>query len=95
MACGLPAVAARAGGVLDSVEDGVNGILVPPADAESIAAAIVVLHDDPARRLQLGHAARNRVMENFSMESMTNKTIDLYRACLDGPARNHHQEANH
>ena len=93
MACGLAVIASRAGGVLDSVEDGVSGVLVPSSDAESIAAAIATLRDDLDRRLQFGKAARNRVLENFSMEAMTIKTVDLYRACLLGSARNHHQEA--
>jgi L-malate glycosyltransferase len=95
MACGLPVIAARAGGILDSVEDGVSGVLVPPSDAASIAEAIAILRDDPERRSRLGQAARNRVLEKFSMEAMTTKTIELYRACLLGLARNHHQGANH
>ena len=41
MACGRPIVATRAGGIPEIVEDGVNGALVPPRDAASLAAAIV------------------------------------------------------
>lgn len=87
MACGLPVIASRVGGVLDSVEDGVSGVLVPPSNPEAMTAAIAALRDDPNRRLQLGRAARNRVLESFSMDAMTTKTIELYGACLLESAR--------
>jgi glycosyltransferase involved in cell wall biosynthesis len=51
MACGRPIVATRAGGIPEIVEEGVNGALVPPRDAASLAAAIVrALKDDGWRR---------------------------------------------
>jgi glycosyltransferase involved in cell wall biosynthesis len=82
MACGLPVVATRAGGVIDIVEDNRSGLLVPPRDAASIADAIASLANDTKRRAQLGRAASARVSENLSMDAMTKKTIDLYRDCL-------------
>ncbi|HLI78816.1 MAG TPA: glycosyltransferase family 4 protein [Candidatus Binataceae bacterium] len=88
MACGLPVVATRAGGIVDAVEDHQNGLLVSPCDAAAIAAAIVDLENDASWRARLGSAARARIAENFSMDTMTQKTIDLYRACLMRRARN-------
>ena len=82
MACGLPVIATRAGGVVDIVEDNRSGMLAPPRDAMSLAKAIASLAGDTTRRSELGSAARMRVIENFSMDAMTKKTIDLYRACL-------------
>ncbi len=82
MACGLPVVATRAGGIVDIVDDDRNGLLVPPGDSTSIANAIASLANDLPRRLQLGSAARERIGADFSMTAMTKKTIDLYRACL-------------
>lgn len=52
-ACGTPVVSGRAGGALDAVEDGVNGLNVDGADAEQIAAAVRRLLDDEALRLRL------------------------------------------
>jgi glycosyltransferase involved in cell wall biosynthesis len=86
MACGLPVVATRAGGVIDIVEDNRSGLLVPPRDSASIASAIASLAKDASGRSLLGSAARVRVAENFSMDAMTRNTISLYRACLDGRA---------
>jgi glycosyltransferase involved in cell wall biosynthesis len=88
MACGLPVIATRAGGIIEVVEDQLSGLLVSPRDAASIADAIASLASDAARRSQLGAAAGVRVSENFSMDAMTRKTIDLYRACLVGRAPN-------
>jgi L-malate glycosyltransferase len=82
MACGLPVVATRAGGVVDIVEDQRNGLLVPPRDPAALADPIASLANDVTRRASLGSAARLRVRENFSMNAMTAKTICLYRACL-------------
>jgi glycosyltransferase involved in cell wall biosynthesis len=82
MACGLPVVATRAGGVVDIVEDNRSGLLVSARDPASIANAVASLANDATTRAQLGSAARTRVSENFSMDAMTKKTIDLYRDCL-------------
>jgi glycosyltransferase involved in cell wall biosynthesis len=87
MACGLPVVATRAGGVVDIVEDGHSGLLVESRDSASIASSIAALEHDAPRRSLLGSAARMRVGENFSMDAMTNNTLDLYRTCLSRPKR--------
>ncbi|WP_344285266.1 glycosyltransferase, partial [Actinomadura napierensis] len=50
MACGVPVVASAVGGHLDTVVDGVTGVLVPPRDPEAAAAAIRESLDDPAGR---------------------------------------------
>jgi glycosyltransferase involved in cell wall biosynthesis len=82
MACGLPVVASRAGGVIDIVEDNQSGVLVAPRDAASIADAIATLVTDTPRRANLGSAGRVRIVENFSIDATTKKTIDLYWASL-------------
>jgi glycosyltransferase involved in cell wall biosynthesis len=82
MACGLPVVASRVGGIVDIVEDHRSGLLVTP-NVAAIAEAIGALADDGERRSQIANAARLRVVENFSMDAMTQKTIELYRACLN------------
>lgn len=60
MMFGLPIVATRVGGVPDLVDEGTNGLLVPPNDPAAMAAALQVLLDDPgyrARMAQANHAA--------------------------------------
>ncbi|HKI84640.1 MAG TPA: glycosyltransferase, partial [Candidatus Krumholzibacteria bacterium] len=66
MARGRPVVAARAsGGVASVQEDGVSGLLVPPADADSLRRALKTLWDDPQRAEAMGQAARARVVSHF------------------------------
>ncbi len=69
MSVGLPVVATAVGGVPECVRHGETGILVPPADSEALAAALLDLLCDPARRRRFGEAGRRRVLEQFSLES--------------------------
>jgi glycosyltransferase involved in cell wall biosynthesis len=62
MAHGRPVVATAVGGLLDAVEDGVTGLLVPPADAGALRAALQQLLGDAALRERLGSAARERAL---------------------------------
>jgi phosphatidylinositol alpha-1,6-mannosyltransferase len=62
MAAGLPIVAARAAAVPELVADGDCGLLVPPGDAEALAAALGRLLHDPAERQRLSEGGRRRVL---------------------------------
>lgn len=78
MAYGRPVVAADVGGLADAVEDGVTGLLVPPADAEALRAAIEKLLADPALRAELGANARRRADERYSWAAATESLLSLY-----------------
>lgn len=71
MAAGCPPVATAAGGPLESVEDGVSGLLVMPDDPTALAEAIKGLLADPVRARRLGCAGRQRALDYFSLETMT------------------------
>src|SRR6185437_9795218 len=66
MAHGRPVVATGVGGLLDAVEDGVTGLLVPPGDVALLREAIVGLLHDDARRVRLGEAGRRRAVATFA-----------------------------
>jgi len=83
MSCGLPALASRAGGIADVVEDGRTGLLVAPGNAVELAAGLARLAAEPQTRETLRAAARKKVMEKFSMSAMARATLALYRTCLD------------
>jgi glycosyltransferase involved in cell wall biosynthesis len=83
MAHGRPVVASAVGGLVDAVEDGVTGLLVPPRDPKALRAALERLLDDPDLRLRLGAAARERARERFSRAAATTAALDAYRAALD------------
>jgi glycosyltransferase involved in cell wall biosynthesis len=81
-ACGLPAVASRAGGIPEVVIDGHTGLLAPPENAGAIAAAVLRLIAKPAERAAMGAAARERALREYTMETMARRTLELYRRCL-------------
>jgi glycosyltransferase involved in cell wall biosynthesis len=68
MASCVPVVAARAGGVVEIVDDGRTGMLVPPGDAAALAAALELLLRDPVLRRRLADAGRAEVEGRFSLE---------------------------
>jgi glycosyltransferase involved in cell wall biosynthesis len=85
MAIGQATVATRAGGIPEVVVDGHTGVLVPVGDAHALAAAIVQLLEDPARRATLGAAAHARVREHFSAERMVQRILDAYAQLAGTP----------
>jgi glycosyltransferase involved in cell wall biosynthesis len=75
-ACGLPAVASRTGGIVDVVDDGRSGLLVPPGGVEPLAAAMAALAGDPARRAAMGREARAVAVSRFDERDV----LERYRA---------------
>jgi glycosyltransferase involved in cell wall biosynthesis len=84
MAHGRPVVASAVGGLLDLVQDGKTGLLVPPRDAEALRAALQRLLGDADLRERLGRAARERVRRHFSWRAATDATLTAYRDALNG-----------
>ncbi|WP_420129801.1 glycosyltransferase [Longimicrobium sp.] len=83
MAAGTPVVNTRLdSGVPFVSRDGETGITVPPADAGALAAALNRLLDDDALRARFGHAARERVRGEFSLEQMVARTLAVYEEAL-------------
>jgi len=76
LACGLPVVASRIGGIPEFVEDGRNGLLFTPGDHRELADRIRRLCDDPELRHRMGQQARSDAIERFS----TQRQIGLHRA---------------
>ena len=66
MQAGLASIVSAVGELAASVEHGVSGLLVPPADAEALANALARLIGDPSQLAAMGAAARNRMFERFS-----------------------------
>jgi glycosyltransferase involved in cell wall biosynthesis len=78
MAAGTPVVASAVGSVPDIIEDGVNGVLVPPSNTERLAEALARILDDPAAANQMVEHARNSVLENFTLDRMVNDYERLF-----------------
>ena len=86
MACGVPVVATTAGAFPEVIEDGVTGLLVPPADPAALADAIARLMSDAALRRRMGEAGRARIEEHFTWRQTALKTEALYEEVLGLPA---------
>jgi len=78
MACGRPVVGAAVGGLLDTVEPGVTGELVPPRDPAAVAQAIRRLLDDPGRRAAYGRAGRERAVACYDWHQVVEQTEAVY-----------------
>jgi glycosyltransferase involved in cell wall biosynthesis len=66
-ASGLPVIAGNSGGVSGIVADGKTGLLAPPGDTAAFAAALRQLLGDPARRMAMGAAARQKVLREHDL----------------------------
>jgi glycosyltransferase involved in cell wall biosynthesis len=81
--CEAPVIAFRSGGLPDVVRDGVTGVLTPPGDVQSLAAAMDALSADPARGAQLGRAGRAAALSRFAPAAAS----EAYRAIYDRVTR--------
>ncbi|MBK8023638.1 MAG: glycosyltransferase family 4 protein [Chloroflexi bacterium] len=82
MACGLPVVTTRAGGMDEAVGDGIEGFVVPSRDVPALAEAVARLAHDPDLRQKMGSAGRARALRQFAPDRQGAEFVDLYRAAL-------------
>ena len=83
-AAGLPVVAFDVAGAQEAVLNGETGVLVHPGVAEDLLQAINELVENPDRRRQMGSAGHQRMQTLFSVDTMVNRHVDLYRLIVDG-----------
>jgi glycosyltransferase involved in cell wall biosynthesis len=78
MACGVPVIGARVGGVQYSVDDGRTGFLVEPRNADALARRLAHVYSDAAIPRLLGKRARRRAYELFTWQKVSAALADLY-----------------
>jgi D-inositol-3-phosphate glycosyltransferase len=84
MACGAAVVASAVGGHLDTMADGITGLLVPPRDPGELADRIRYLLANPARRRELGAAAAARARSRYSWAQIAAETEAIYTGLRQG-----------
>lgn len=83
-ACGLPCVVTDANGLPENIEDGVTGLLASRRDPHDIADKIEALLSDPKRRIEMGHAGRERAVKLFDISIVNDQFEALYRRLCGG-----------
>ena len=79
MACEVPVVASRVGGLPEVIEHGISGFLHAPEAADEMAASAIALLRDPERQQAMGQAACRRVREQFGVE----RVVPMYEAAYE------------
>jgi glycosyltransferase involved in cell wall biosynthesis len=87
MAARKPVIAAKAGGPIEIVDDGVTGLLTTPGDVDQLAQALLRLLADPHLRACMGAAGRLRVSERFGLDRHVELTQRVYERALAAPVR--------
>ena len=82
MACGRAVVASRIGGIADLIENGKDGILVEPGKVDQLVDAVKGLLADQKMMTSLGNAAREKVVADYSVGAMIDRTLAVYDALL-------------
>jgi glycosyltransferase involved in cell wall biosynthesis len=83
MSCARPVIASRTGGITEVLgESGEYGVLIPPGDVAALAREVTRLMSDDALRQRLGDAARRRVLADYTVERMVERTLDVYRVAI-------------
>lgn len=72
---GLPVIGSRCGGIIDSVEDRVNGVLVNPKNSIEVSEAVINLLENPDLCKQLVKRGRQRIEEQFNWPSIANRIL--------------------
>lgn len=84
MAAGLPVIASRVGGIPALIEDGKNGLLVPPGNGAALAGAIRRVLNDPVWAGELGTRAMQRVGASHGIPAMVRAIESVYREAAVG-----------
>lgn len=77
-ACGIPVVASRIGGLIDLIEDGKTGYLVPVNDPAFLAARVVDLLQNHAQSRVMAQQARLNIEQHYSSQNMLKETVKVY-----------------
>ena len=78
MAAGLPCIASAISSIPDLITDGKNGFLIEPGDSDRMAELFLELLQDPEKRFAVGMAGRQRILENNSLQTATQKIGKIF-----------------
>ena len=82
-AAGVPSIVSRIGGLPETIEDGVTGLIVEENNVDELVDALFILLSDGNMRTRLGLAGRERVLRDFDIKTQTTKLENIYFEALD------------
>ena len=82
MACGLPIIASKVGGLPDLITEGLNGLLIDYGCPDQIAKSIERLITNPALRVTMGRRGYERAVQGFDIEDRIQQLISIYISVL-------------
>jgi glycosyltransferase involved in cell wall biosynthesis len=82
MACGCAVIASRTGGLATVFEEGEDGLLVSPDDADALRVTIEKVLDDPSGRERIGRAARRSAIERYGLDAVLDRIEDTLRGAI-------------
>ena len=87
MACAVPCLVSKAAGFSSVIRDGVNGLTFDPHDEAAFATGLLTLLTDESLRARMGNEARQRVMEEYSLDTIARRYQDLYEELVPSDRR--------
>lgn len=82
MAMEKAVVATNVGGIIEVIDNGINGYLVPPESPTALAQRIIELLSNETKRVEMAKAAREKALKHFSIEQCVEKTKNVYDSLL-------------
>jgi glycosyltransferase involved in cell wall biosynthesis len=82
MCCGKAVIACRGQGIEEVIESGINGWLVTPDDLQELTDALLALLRERDLRSKMGEAARDTILQGYTLEHQAHRLSDTYRECL-------------
>jgi glycosyltransferase involved in cell wall biosynthesis len=82
LAAGVPVVGSDLGGIREIVDDGVNGLLVPPGDVRALGGALRRLAANPAEARRMGLAGREKVAREFGVKRHVDGVLETYSRAM-------------
>lgn len=86
-AIGRPIITTQSIGCKDTVDDGMNGFLVPTKDVDALASKLKVLIDNPEVRVSMGKASREKAEKEFSLDVVIEKHLSIYNELIEGSTK--------
>ena len=86
-AIGRPIITTQSIGCKDTVDDCVNGFLIPPKDVDALSSNLKVLIDNPEVRVSMGKASRAKAEKEFSLDVVIEKHLSIYNELTEGSTK--------